>query len=122
MAELNIPNLNKKSDKYLFKKKLTLRRKSKKQLLIESFYMVLLSFLLLCLNYLISNKLSLFKNFSSNFENILKLSGELFYYIYQIFLVIFIICSLLITFILIVGSLSRVLKVMRRKTKQVSFK
>tara|TARA_B100000242_G_scaffold289319_1_gene258961 strand:- start:573 stop:941 length:369 start_codon:yes stop_codon:yes gene_type:complete len=122
MAELNIPNLNKKSDKYLFKKKLTLRRKSKKQLLIESFYMVFISFLLLCLNYLISNKLSLFKNFSSNFENILKLSGELFYYIYQILLVIFIICSLLITFLLIVGSLSRVLKVMRRKTKQVSFK
>ena len=122
MAELNIPNLNKKSDKYLFKKKLTLRRKSKKQLLVESFYMISTSFLLLFLNYLISNKISLFRNFSNNFDKLIKLSAELFYYIYQICLVIFIICSLLISLILIVGTLSRVLKVIRRKTKQVSFK
>jgi len=36
MADLNIPNLNIKSDKYIFKKKLNLRRKSKRRLFTES--------------------------------------------------------------------------------------
>jgi len=31
MADLNISSLNMKSDKYIFKKKLSLRRKSKKR-------------------------------------------------------------------------------------------
>jgi len=36
MAELKIPNLNMNSDKYIFKKKLSLRRKSKKRLFTHS--------------------------------------------------------------------------------------
>jgi len=32
MADLNIPNLNIKPDKHIFKKKLNLRRKSKRRL------------------------------------------------------------------------------------------
>jgi len=38
MADLNIPNLNIKPDKYIFKKKLNLRRKSKRRLFTESFF------------------------------------------------------------------------------------
>ena len=52
MSDLNIPNIN-KNDKYLFKNKLPLRRKSKRRLLIEIF---------LCL-YKFS--VDLFKSFSS---------------------------------------------------------
>ena len=56
MAELNIPNLNIKSDKYIFKKKLNLRRKSKKRLFTESFFLFIFSIFLVYLNYLIPNK------------------------------------------------------------------
>ena len=73
MAELNVTNLNKKSGKYLFKKKLTLSRKSKNRLLIESFFMLISSCLLLYLNYLIPNKYLIFRNFYGNVNKIFKL-------------------------------------------------
>jgi len=53
MADLNIPNLNKKSDKYIFKKKLSLRRKSKRRLITESAFLFIFSILLVYLIYLI---------------------------------------------------------------------
>ena len=56
MTDLKVPNLNKNSDKYLFKKKLSLRRKSKSRLLRESFLMLLLSNLILVINYSIPRK------------------------------------------------------------------
>ena len=56
MADLNIPNLNMKSEKYLFKKKLSLRRKSKRRLFIEAAFMLTLSLFLVYVNYLIPNK------------------------------------------------------------------
>ena len=59
MTDLKIPNLNMNSNKYIFKKKLSLRRKSKKRLFIESALMFILSFLLLYVNYLIPNKILL---------------------------------------------------------------
>ena len=62
MADLNIPNLNIKSDKYIFKKKLNLRRKSKKRLFTESFFLFFLSVLLVYINYLIPNKKLLLQN------------------------------------------------------------
>ena len=40
MADLNIPNLNKNTDKYSFKKKLFLKRKSKRKLINEAFIML----------------------------------------------------------------------------------
>ena len=46
MADLNIPNLNIKPDKYIFKKKLNLRRKSKRRLFTESFFWFICSALL----------------------------------------------------------------------------
>ena len=62
MADLNIPNLNIKSDKYIFKKKLNLRRKSKKRLFTESFFLFIFSVLLVYINYLIPNKKFLLQN------------------------------------------------------------
>ena len=62
MADLKIPNLNKKNDKYLFKNKFSSKRKTKRKLLIESFYMLILSILLASLNFLIPNKSLLFIN------------------------------------------------------------
>ncbi len=68
MADLKIPNLNMKSDKYIFKKKLGLRRKSRKILFIESSLMFLLSLLLVFINYLIPEKNLLLSNLPKNIK------------------------------------------------------
>ena len=93
MADLNIPNLNIKPDKYIFKKKLNLRRKSKRRLFTESFFLFILSVLLVYINYLIPNKNLLLQNLPSTFNKSFLLLIDLFSYLYEIFLVIFIFVS-----------------------------
>ena len=122
MADLNIPNLNIKSDKYIFKKKLNLRRKSNRRLFTESFFMFILSVLLVYINYLIPNKNSLLQNLPSTFNKSFLLIIELFSYLYEIFLVIFIFVSSLTALILMIGSFNRLFKVSKRKSKQTVYK
>ena len=122
MADLNIPNLNIKSDKYIFKKKLNLRRKSKRRLFTESFFLFILSFLLVYINYLIPNKNLLLQNLPSTFNKSFLLFIDLFSYLYEIFLVIFIFVSSFIALILMVGSFNRLFKVSKRKSKQIIYK
>ena len=99
MADLNISNLNKKSEKYIFKNKLTLKSKSKRKLIIESLYMLIISSLIFYLNYLIPNKTLIFRNLSSNFESLLIIFIELLSYIFQIFLAAFIIISIFLKYV-----------------------
>ena len=122
MPDLNIPNLNIKSDKYIFKKKLNLRRKSKKRLITESFFLFILSVLLVYINYLIPNKNLLIQNIPSTFNKSFLLLNDLFSYFYQIFLVIFIFLSSFTALILMVGSFNRLFKVSKRKSKQIVYK
>ena len=122
MADLNIPNLNNKSDKYIFKKKLNLRRKSKRRLFTESFFLFILSLLLVYVNYLIPNKNLLLQNLPSTFNKSFLLLVDLFSYLYEIFLVIFIIVSSFTAFILMIGSFNRLFKVSKRKSKQIVYK
>ena len=122
MSDLNIPNLNKKSTKYLFKNKLTLRRKSKKQLLSESFFMIIFSIALLYLNYLIPNKKFLFLDFFGALEKSFIISIDLFSYLYEIFLVFFILISLIFSIILLLGSFNRLVRVFKRNSKKLTFK
>ena len=122
MADLNIPNLNIKSDKYIFKKKLNLRRKSKRRLFTESFFLFIFSALLVYINYLIPNKNLLLKNLPSTFNKSFLLIIELFSYLYEIFLVIFIFVSSFTALILMVGSFNRLFKVSKRKSKQIVYK
>ena len=122
MADLNIPNLNIKSDKYIFKKKLNLRRKSKKRLFTESFFLFIFSALLFYINYLIPNKNLLLQNLPSTFNKSFILLIELFSYLYEIFLVIFIFVSSFTALILMIGSLNRLFKVSKRKSKQIVYK
>ena len=89
MADLNIPKLNKKSEKYLFKNKLTLRKKSKKKLLYESLLMISVGTLLLYINLLIPKKTILFKSFFINLEQSIVIFVVLFSYLFKIFLVFF---------------------------------
>jgi len=122
MADLNIPNLNIKSDKYIFKKKLNLRRKSKRRLFTESFFLFILSVLLVYINYLIPNKNLLLQNLPSTFNKSFFLLIDLFSYLYEILLVIFIFVSSFIAFILMIGSFYRLLRVSKRKSKQIIYK
>ena len=122
MADLNIPNLNIRNDKYIFKKKLNLRRKSKKRLFTESLILFIFSVLLVYINYLIPNKNSLLQNLPSTFNKSFLLLIELFSYLYEIFLVIFIFASSFTSLIFMVGSFYRLLRISKRKSKQISYK
>ena len=119
MADLNIPKLNMKSDKYIFKKKLTLRRKSKRRLFIESTFLFILSLLLVYINYLIPNKNLLLQNLPTTFNKSFMLIIDLFSNLFEIFLVFFIILSSLISLILMIGSLYRLYRISKRRSKQI---
>ena len=122
MADLNIPNLNMKSDKYIFKKKLSLRRKSKKRLLAEAVFLFILSALLVYINYSIPNKNYLLKNLPYTLSKSSILLLDLLSNLYDIFLLFFIFISSVITLVLFVGSFFRIYKVAKRKTKKIGYK
>ena len=122
MADLNIPNLNKKSDKYIFKKRLSLRRKSKRRLFIESGFLLVLSIICVYLNYLIPNKNLLFQNLPTTLTRSFELLIDLFLNLCEIFLVFFIFFSYLIALILMIGSFYRLFKIYKRKAKQIIYR
>ena len=122
MNDLKIPNWNKKNNKNLFKRKLNLRRKSKRKLLNETFSMLTLSLLIIYLINLIPEKKIIFNNFINNINQLASPLIEFLFYLYQICLTLFIVISLFFAFILILGSISRILKIIKRKTRQISFK
>ena len=122
MSDLKIPNLNKNSDKYFFKKKLTLRRKSKRRLITESCFFFILSLVLVYINYLIPNKNYLLQNLPTTFNKSYLSMIELFSNLYEIILVVFIFVSSFIALILMIGSIYRLFKVSKRKTKQIIYK
>ena len=122
MVDLKIPNLNKNSDNYLFKKKLSLRRKSKRKLIKESFIMSTLGILIIFLNYIIPDKLSIFNNLFNNISQLISNILDSITYVYEICLALFIFVSLIFAVILLLGSFSRILKIMNRKTRIIKFK
>ena len=122
MADLNIPNLNMKSDKYIFKKKLSLRRKSKRRLLSEATFLFIMSLLLFYINYLIPNKSLLLENLPKTFDKSFGLIIELFSNLYEIFLVIFIFASSFTSLLLMIGSFNRLFKISNRKSRQINYK
>ena len=122
MTDLQIPSLNMNSNKYIFKKKLSLRRKSKKRLFIEAAFMFILSLFLVYINYLIPNKNLLLQNLPNNLNKSFLLIIDLFSNIYEIFLVILIFILALITLILLIGSFYRLFRITKKREKQVNYK
>ncbi len=103
-----------RSEKYIFKKKLSLKRKSKRRLFIESAFMFILSLFLVYINNLIPNKILLLKNIPNNFNKSFSLLIDLFLNLYEVFLLVFIFIIWIIALILLIGSVIRFLKIMRR--------
>ena len=122
MADLKIPKLNMNSNKYIFKKKLSLTRKSKKRLFIESVFMLFLSLLLVYINYLIPNKNLLFQNLPSTLNKSFLLIIELFSSLSEVFLVIFIFISIFLILILLIGSFYRIIRIAKRRARQINYK
>ena len=122
MAELNIPNLNMKSDKYIFKKKLSLRRKPKKRLFIESAFMFISSLFLLYINYLIPNKNLLLQNIPITLNRTYSLVIEIFSNLSEIFLLLFIFISSLVSLFLFIGGFYRIVRITKRKTRSINYK
>ena len=122
MADLNIPKLNMRSDKYIFKKKLSLRRKSRRRLFFESAFLFILSLLLVYINYLIPNKSLLLQNLPETFNKSFSLIIDLFLNLYEIFLVLFLIVSSITALILMIGSFYRLFRVSKRRSKQILYK
>ena len=122
MADLKIPNLNKNSDKYIFKKKLTLTRKSKNRLFKESAFLFILSILLFYIIYLIPNKNFLIQNLPNKFNKTFLLTIDLISNLFSIFLVIFIFVSFVIALILMVGCIYRLFRISNRKSKKFIYK
>ena len=122
MADLNIPNLNMKSNKYIFKKKLVLRRKSKGRLFTESAFLFLLSLLLVYINYLIPNKNLLLQSLPKTFNKSYVLFVDLLSNLFEIFLVIFIFVSFITALILMLGCFNRLFRVYRRNSKKIIYK
>ena len=122
MADLNIPNFNFKSDKYIFKKKLNLRRKSKRRLFTEALFLFVLSVFLVYINYLIPNKNLLLQNLPTTINKSFLLIIDLFKYFYELFLIIFIFVSSFSSLILMIGSFYRLFRIYKRKSKQIIYK
>ena len=122
MADLNIPNLNINSEKYIFKKKLSLRRKSKRRLFTESVFMFIFSILLVYINYLIPNKNLLLINLPTTFNKSFTLIVDLISNLSDIFLVIFIFLTSFSALILLIGSFYRIFRIANRKTRPISYR
>ena len=122
MTDLKIPNLNMNSNKYIFKKKLSLRRKTNRRLIIESVFMFILGIFLVYVNYLIPNKNLLLQNLPRTINKSFLLIYDLFLNLYEIFLVIFIFTSTLIALVLLIGSFYRIFRILKRRTKQFNYK
>ena len=122
MADLKIPNLNMKSDKYIFKKKLSLRRKPKKRLFIESALMFISSLFLIYINYLIPNKSLLLQNVPAALNKTFLLTIDLFSNLSDVFLVLFIFISYLVALILFIGFFNRIVRIASRKTRMINYK
>ncbi len=114
-----MPNIKNNSKKYLFKNKLNIRRKSKIELIKESFLMMIFGLFILGINYLIPKKIILIDSFKKNIIEILNNLIEIFFYSFEILIVLLIFFSLLISIILITGSVNRIIKVFLGKSKKI---
>tara|TARA_Y100000589_G_scaffold37722_1_gene31526 strand:+ start:104 stop:457 length:354 start_codon:yes stop_codon:yes gene_type:complete len=117
-----MPMIKNKSRQYLFKNKLKIRRKSKRELIMESFLMMILGLLLLLINYFIPKKVELFNSFMGNFLDIFKNVLEILFHSFEILIVLLISFTILLSLFLIVGGINRIIKVILRKSRKISFR
>ena len=121
MSNLKIPKFNYKSKQYLFKNKLNLRIKSKAKLLKESILMIIGSLSIFFINIFIPEKKELFNSFFINLNLVYTNFLEIIFYISKILIVLFIVVSILLSTILIIGAFLRLYKLMKRRNKNINY-
>ena len=119
MAAKKMPNIKRKSRQYLFKNKLNKRGKSKRELLKESFFMMIVGLFLLLINYLIPQKIELFNSFKNNVLDTISSFLEILSYSLEILFVLLICFTLLISIFLIVGSINRIVKLLFSRSRKI---
>ena len=117
-----MPNIKRKSRHYLFKNKFYKRGKSRRELLKESFLMMIVGLFLLFINYLIPYKMELFNSFKNNVMDTLKNLFEILSYSLEILIVLLICFIFLISLFLIAGSISRFVKLLIPRSRKIKFR
>ena len=117
-----MPNIKRKSRQYLFKNKLNKRGKSRRELIKESFLMMIVGLFLLLINYLIPQKVKLFNSFKNNIIDTLNNLLEILSYTLEILIVILICFTFLISLFLIAGSISRIVKLLLPRSRKIRFR
>lgn len=111
--------INNKSKQYLFKNKLNKRLKPKRELIKESFFMMILGLFLLLINYLIPQKMELFNSFKTNIYETLSNLLEILFFSFEILVVLLICFTLIFSMFLIVGSINRIVKVILPRSRKI---
>ena len=117
-----MPKVKHKSKQYLFRNKLNKRLKSQKELIIESFFMMLFGLFLLLINYSIPQKKELFSSFRKNILEILVYILKILSNFFEILKVLLICFTLLLSIFLIVGSINRLIKVLLPRSRKIRFR
>jgi len=82
--------------------------------------MFILSLFLAYLNYLIPNKISLLQRVPTTLYKSFVILTDLFSNLFELFLVFFIFISLIIAFILLIGSFYRIFRIVSRKKRSIN--
>ena len=117
-----MPNIKKKSRQFLFKNKLNKRGKSKRELIKESFCMMIIGLFLLLINYFVPQKVELFNSFKNNLIGTLNNLVEILTYSLEMLIVLFICLTLLISLFLIAGSINRIFKLLLPRSRKIWFR
>ena len=117
-----MPWIKNKSRQYLFKDKLSIRRKSKRALIKESFFMMVFGLFLLIINYFIPYKMELINSFRTNIFNILSNILKILSYSIDILIVLFMFFTILLSLFLIVGSINRIIKIILPKARKINIR
>ena len=117
-----MPNIKRKSSQYLFKNKLNKRGKSRRELIKESFFMMIIGLFLLLINYLIPQKIELFNSFKNNVINTINNILEILSYSLEILIVLLICFTFLISLFLIAGSINRIVKLLLPRSRKIRFR
>ena len=84
--------------------------------------MLSFSIFIFYINYIIPNKIIIFENFINNFGKLIANVLESVSYTYEICLAIFIVFSSILALILMLGAFTRIMKIVKRKSRQIRFK
>ena len=117
-----MPNIKKKSRQYLFKNKLNKGSKSKRNLIKESTFMMIVGLFLFLINYFIAQKIVLFNSFKNNVIGTINNLLEIFSYLLEILIVLLICFTFLISLFLIAGSINRIVKLLLPRSRKIRFR